>query len=104
MNIVNDRLPAVMFYFTRTERFSNELAQRGYWLSSPSLFNDPLDCDFRVLRNYLRSLTPKDQENLRIQCINENNLDRRDKGARLLRKKLDEGHTFGVGPHSTYAN
>lgn len=62
-----------MYYFTKNEYLVSELESKSFFFSSPLKFNDPLDCDFRVLENYLHQLSPKNIENIKDNCRSELN-------------------------------
>jgi len=57
-----------MYYFTKNEHLINELANSSLYFSSPVSFNDPLDCDFRVLHDHLASLSTDSIKNLKLDC------------------------------------
>jgi hypothetical protein len=61
-----DRRPAEMYYFSSSDNFAKEAEHRSFYFDTPP-FNDPLDCDFRVLFAYLESLS---LERLRVLQTN----------------------------------
>lgn len=99
-----NQYPARHYYFTKMEYFRAELHQRSYYLASPLSFNDPYDCDLRVLSDRIATLTVNELKALR----DNSNADffglKRADAVRAVMNRIDEGWTYGVGPASTCAN
>lgn len=101
---LEDRRKAYMYYFTQNVRFQNEIEKHGFYFSSPLSFNDPLDCDFRILHEYLGALSHSELNDLREGCFEEIHQKKIEQGKQRALKLIDQGWTFGVDHRSTSRN
>ena len=96
--------PAEHYYFTKTHYLRLELEQRGYFLATPSAFNDPFDCDLRVLIRRIAEVSDADLAVLKERIASQARAEKTSQVASALVRKVEAGITFGPTPRTAATN